>query len=42
MIREADGRLYVSGPVTMDNALELLESGSRFLRGFGLGIAFAL
>ena len=31
MIREADGRLYVSGPVTLDNALALLEAGVRYL-----------
>ena len=32
MIREADGRLYVSGPVTLDNAMALLEAGGQYLR----------
>jgi len=41
MIREADGRLYVSGPVTMDNALELLESGSQYLGGSQTVIDFS-
>ena len=41
MIREADGRLYVSGPVTMENALELLESGSRYLGGSQTVIDFS-
>ena len=31
MIREADGRLYVSGPVTLENAMRLLEAGGRYL-----------
>ncbi|UCH46762.1 MAG: STAS domain-containing protein [Betaproteobacteria bacterium] len=31
MIREADGRLYVSGPVTLKNAIALLEAGGQYL-----------
>jgi phospholipid transport system transporter-binding protein len=31
VIHEADGRLYVSGPVTMENAAALLEAGVRQL-----------
>ena len=31
MIREQDGRLYVSGPVTLENAMRLLEAGGRYL-----------
>ena len=31
MIREANGRIYVSGPVTLDNAMALLEAGGKYL-----------
>lgn len=31
MIREADGRLYVTGPVTLENAVALLEAGGQYL-----------
>ncbi len=33
MIRESNDRLYVSGPVTLENAKELLEEGTRLLGG---------
>lgn len=41
MIREADGRLYISGPVTLHNALQLLEAGSQYLRGSDSVIDFS-
>ena len=31
MIRESDGRVYVTGPVTLENATLLLEAGGQFL-----------
>jgi len=31
MIRQADDRIYVNGPVTLNNAMELLEAGSGYL-----------
>lgn len=33
MIRESNGRLYISGPVTLENAMQLLEAGDRHLGG---------
>ena len=33
MIRESDGRLYISGPVTLNTAMQLLEAGAGYLGG---------
>lgn len=41
MIRQADGRLYVSGPVTLDNAKTLLEAASPYLGASRRVIDFA-
>ena len=31
MIRQSGDRLYISGPVKLDNVMELLEAGGRYL-----------
>jgi ABC-type transporter Mla MlaB component len=33
VIRESEGRLYVSGPVTLETVMELLEAGDRYIGG---------
>lgn len=33
MIRESNDRLYVNGPVTLENVLQIVEAGTRYLDG---------
>jgi phospholipid transport system transporter-binding protein len=33
MIRESNDRLYVSGPVTLENVMQFVEAGARYLDG---------
>ena len=33
MIRESNDRLYVSGPVTLENVMQYVEAGARYLDG---------
>ena len=33
MIRESDGRLFVSGSVTLENVMQYVQAGERFLGG---------
>jgi phospholipid transport system transporter-binding protein len=41
MIREEGGRLYISGPVTLENAKELRGQGEQYFRGSKLLIDFS-
>ena len=33
MIRESNDRLYVNGPVTLENVMQIVEAGARYLDG---------
>ena len=33
MIRESNDRLYVSGPITLENVMQIVDAGARYLDG---------
>ena len=33
MIRESNDRLYVNGPVTLENIMQIVEAGARYIDG---------